>query len=568
MGKPGKRVVNTAIGLAQRTDEPYLFLIFPDKKTGDMERERLLKEVYGNTSISAMVARYAPKKHGNDPEAYTAMITKETGIPGSAIVGQLNATQFAALLRVMEKKEGYKPGEIKELGKPKQVALQDKLKQPMADQNIQIKGLTKTVDVKTDEHGSLPPVYSKLMGGEAELVHQQSSCTSEKIGKVSCESSAKSTTFSAPYFLAKSKPSVHEVEEKTERKIHIVKAGESLTSIAAQYPGVTVDGLVKENGLKDANKIWERQHLRIPGRGAPGSAAHGEQPKQAAQAAPPPSSAAASPAPASTAEKQAGDGAAKSAPDQAARRETQAAPPAAQQKAAQQAPAKTAAKAPPPEKKSPPAESAPKAAVTTDQQRTEKNHPVTVLSTPALEPSGPQWHARFMGSNDLDELVENFRTKAKAFDKAMRVAGISVRINVTYRPVERSYLMYNAFQIAKGASPVGIKPWPGVNIDWEHRKPDGTPDLEAAKKAAIAMCHKYELSLTSSKQKVGKPKNSNHNKRLAIDMRITNYIGKTIIDNTGAKIKIKSFDTLRKVGESYGVIYYPEENMHWSFNGH
>ena len=267
---------------------------------------------------------------------------------------------------------------------------------------------------------------------------------------------------------------------------------------------------------------------------------------------------AAKPAPATTAANQTNGGASKPAATQPAKQETHAAPQQAQQKPAPQPPAKTEAKAPPPEKKAPPAKSAPKAAVTTDQQRTEKNHPVTVLSSPTLEPSGPQWHARFMGSNDLDELVEDFRTKAKAFDNAMRVAGISVHINVTYRPVERSYLMYNAFQIAKGASPVGIKPWPGVNIDWEHRKPDGTPDLVAAKNAAIAMCDKYELDLKGKKQKVGKPKNSNHNKRLAIDMRIEGYVGKTIVDNTGAKVKIKSFDTLRKVGESYGVIYYPE----------
>jgi len=576
LGKPGKRVISTGIGYAQRlAEEPNLFLIFPDKETGEKEQARLLKEVYGKSSISEMMERYAPKKHHNDPVAYTAMITKETGIPGSSIVGQLNDKQFHALLKAMQKKEGFKAGEIKQLGKPKNVALQDMLKQPMANQNIQIKGTTKTVDVKTDEHGSLPPVYSKLMGGEAELVHQQSSCTNEKIGKVSCESTANNTTFSAPYFMAKSNPSVHEVEEKAQRKIHIVKAGESLTSIAGQYPGVTVEALVKENGLKDANKIWERQHLRIPGRGASSSAAHSEQAPPATQAAKAPPTtagataptAAAKPAPTAAA-NQTNGGAAKPAPTQPAKQETHAASPQAQQKAAPKPPAKTETKAPPPEKKTSPAKSTAKAAVATDQQRTEKNHPVTVLSTPTLEPSGPQWYSRFMGSKELKDLDEEFRPKAVAFYTAMRTAGIGVDINATYRPVERSYLMYHALEIANGGSPVGIKAWPGVAIDWEHRKPDGKPDLVAAKSAAVEMCKKYGLKINDPTQLVGKPKNSNHNKKLAVDWIITGFKGKTLIDNTGAKVKITKFKDLVTVGATYGVIYFSKENMHWSFDGH
>lgn len=561
MGKPGKRVISTYIGLAQRTDEPYLFLIFPDKKTGDMERARLLKDVYGKSTLSGMIESYAPKKHGNDPAAYTAMITKETGIADSAIVGQLNDTQFAALLKVMEKKEGYLPGKIVELGKPSQVTLQDKLKQPMAEQKVQVKGGNKTVELKTDEHGAMPAVYSKLLGGKAELVHVPSSCTRERIGQVSAASPAQGTTFSAPYFLSKSKPNVHEVEEKTPRKVHIVKAGESLTGIASQYPGVTVEALVKENRLKDANRIFERQHLRIPGGAAPSE--QSERPA-AAEAAPPrtesPAIAASAPAAMPAPPKAAATPVAAASADHA----TTTGQGPAQQKAAP--PSSTA---PPAQTKTqtPPAQAAPKTAVTVDQQRTDNNHPVTVLSTPALEPSGPQWHARFMGSDSLDELNDDFRPKAKAFDKAMRAAGITVRVNVTYRPVERSYLMYHAFQIAKGGSPVGIKAWPGVNIDWEHKKSDGTPDLVEAKKAAVAMCAKYGLKINSSKQKVGKPKNSNHNKRSAVDMKITGYEGKTIVDNAGAKIKLKKFMDLVDVGASYGVIYYVDEDMHWSHNG-
>jgi hypothetical protein len=567
IGKPGKRVINTHIGLAQRTDEPYLFLIFPDKKTGDMERARLLKDVYGKSTVSGMMESYAPKKHGNDPAAYTAMITKETGIPGSATVGQLNESQFKALLAVMQKKEGYIPGEIVELGKPTPVTLQDKMKQPMADQKVQIKGANKTVDVKTDEHGALPPVYSKLLGGDAELLHVQSSCTSEKIGKVSAASTAQGTTFSAPYFLSKSKPNVHETEEKTQRKVHIVKAGETLSIIAGQYDGVTVESIVQENGLKDANKIWERQHLRIPGKGGSSAAPQSEKP---ASTSAPVSTAKPGPASATATTSAPQQSASTAKPAAAATSEhaTKINQGSAQQKATTQSAAKPEAKeSPQPEKKTAATKKASTSAVAVDQQRTEKNHPVTLLSTPTLEPSGPQWHARFTGSSKLEDLNDDFRPGATAFVNAMRAAKIQVTINVTYRPIERSYLMYHAFTIAKGGSPVGVESWPGVNIDWAHRGPDGEPNLAAAKQAAIDMCNKYSLKLNSAKQKVGKPKKSRHNAKAALDMRITGFIDKTVVDNTGAKIKIKDFKTLTIVGKTYGVKYYKDEDMHWSDTG-
>jgi hypothetical protein len=569
IGKPGKRSVTTYIGMAQRTSKSKaLFLIFPDKKTGDMERARVLKEAYGDSSIRNMMDYYAPVSDGNDPAAYTAMITKQTGIPGSAIVGKLKAAQFDALMAAMEKKEGYIPGQIKELGKPLQVTLKDKLKQPMADQNIQIKGASKTVDVKTDEHGAMPPVYSKLLGGEAELLHVQSSCTSEKIGKVSCDSTAKGTTFSAPYFLSKSTPNVHKTEEKTQPKVHIVKARETLSTIASQYDGVTVESLVKENGLKDANKIWERQHLRIPGKGG-SSTSWNAAPAQES------SPTVAAPAPASTSAKSSA-----STPPQSAGPEMptttpspdhgpQTAPGPKRQKdsppSATKPEAKTTAHN---EKKATPSKPTPKSAVTVDQQRSDKNHPVTVLSSPTLEPSGKKWNSRFMGSKNLDDLNSDFQPKAKAFYSAMKAAGISVNISVTFRPIERSYLMYYAFKIAKGGSPVNVETWPGVNIDWAHRDADGKPDLVAAKQAAIDMCKEYGLKLNSKKQLVGKPSLSRHNAAAAVDMNIGNYVGKTIKDNTGAKIKIENFDDLVDVGESYGVKYFPKENMHWSDTGH
>ncbi len=45
---------------------------------------------------------------------------------------------------------------------------------------------------------------------------------------------------------------------------HIVKAGETLSDIAAAYGGITAQDILKANGIKDANRLAEKQLLLIP----------------------------------------------------------------------------------------------------------------------------------------------------------------------------------------------------------------------------------------------------------------------------------------------------------------
>lgn len=48
--------------------------------------------------------------------------------------------------------------------------------------------------------------------------------------------------------------------------VHVVRRGETLTSIAARY-GTTVSAIARANGLRNRNFIWSGQRLRIPVRG-------------------------------------------------------------------------------------------------------------------------------------------------------------------------------------------------------------------------------------------------------------------------------------------------------------
>lgn len=495
MAKPGKRVVSTSIGYAQRTSSPKsLFLIFPDRATGDAERIRLLKEVYGDNSIASMIEAYAPRNE-NDTDGYIATVSKATGVDKSTRLDALTDDQFKKLTAAMAKHEGWIPGTIVPLGKPKAAELRDKLQQPLAGQPVALKGGKQEVTVKTDAGGALPLLYPKLFDDKLSLYLDN---VGDKIGDLLDAGSAYACTYIAPYFAMQSSAEVHETKEKTAPLIHIVKAGETLGTIATRYPGVSVDALVAANGLKDRNRIFERQHLRIPGKGA-------------AQAAPAPK------------------------------------------------PAPKAAPKPRP---------SPAPAVQVDRQRTDKNHPITVLSSPQLEASGRQWCGRFLGNNTLAGLNADFRPKATRFIAALRAAGVGVKINAVFRPNERSYLMFWAFMICRGTDPTTVPPWPNVPVDWTHRGADGKPNLAAAKRAAEDMCKGYGIQPHKASQRVGQPTRSRHNYGAAVDMDLSAYVGKVVKDADGTDVKVKDFSTLVAIGKSYGVKYYPKENMHWSDTGH
>lgn len=69
LAKPGRRVIAGIIGYAQRMSDPdSIFCIFGNREAGEKARISLLNEVYGESTIAATMAKYAPKSEGNDNE--------------------------------------------------------------------------------------------------------------------------------------------------------------------------------------------------------------------------------------------------------------------------------------------------------------------------------------------------------------------------------------------------------------------------------------------------------------------------------------------------------------------
>ncbi len=104
------------------------------------------------------------------------------------------------------------------------------------------------------------------------------------------------------------------------------------------------------------------------------------------------------------------------------------------------------------------------------------------------ELSGLNWVKRFPGSNSTTDLIPSFRTNLESFLTALSTVGASVHISSTLRPPERAYLMHYAWGIARDAvNPSTVPRMAGVDVEWVHKLPDGTIDLDKSKQAAEEM---------------------------------------------------------------------------------
>src|SRR5262249_54399334 len=110
----------------------------------------------------------------------------------------------------------------------------------------------------------------------------------------------------------------------------------------------------------------------------------------------------------------------------------------------------------------------------------------------ARELSGVAWVELFPTSKSTGTLVDGFRQKCEAFLAALEDAGAVVHINATLRPPQRAYLMHWSFVINTGeVDPDDVPEHAGVEIEWVHRKPNGSADVPASRAAAAAMVHGY-----------------------------------------------------------------------------
>lgn len=183
------------------------------------------------------------------------------------------------------------------------------------------------------------------------------------------------------------------------------------------------------------------------------------------------------------------------------------------------------------------------------------------------ELSGAHWARRYQGSKDTKDLNGIFRHAVEDFISAMTEAGIKVKIDATYRPTKRSYVMHWAWRIANDkVDASSIPAMEGVDIEWQH------PTSAQSMRAATEMVDALSLRHLRTKPAL----RSQHNLGLAIDMSMTWHGTVTVKDANGKLVQIKSLPRngmnrqLIEVGATYGVKKYAGSGRdvpHWSNDG-
>lgn len=187
--------------------------------------------------------------------------------------------------------------------------------------------------------------------------------------------------------------------------------------------------------------------------------------------------------------------------------------------------------------------------------------------TTTLVLSGADWVNQFPTSRDVEDLASPFRENVGSFIAALQTAGATVTIAATYRPAERAYLMHYAYRIARESlDPRDVPARSGVDIEWVHRKANNQVDMVASKNAAEDMVLAYGI--------VYRPAlNSQHTRRLAIDMTITWSGTLSIKNGRGRTVDITSSPRtgqngeLHAVGQTHNVVKLVSDPPHWSADG-
>jgi hypothetical protein len=187
--------------------------------------------------------------------------------------------------------------------------------------------------------------------------------------------------------------------------------------------------------------------------------------------------------------------------------------------------------------------------------------------------SGRQWITQFEGSTSLAALRLGFRKNVEAFVAALREAGAIVRVTATVRTAERAYLMHWSWRIVKqGFEPQKVPEMRGVDIEWAHKRPDGSYSRQQSVAAAADMVRSFGIDGLG----VAPALQSRHMEGRAVDMKIEWRGELAIKDAKGNVVRISTLprsgrnSALHGVGATYGVIKYNRsgrDDPHWSDTG-
>ena len=175
-------------------------------------------------------------------------------------------------------------------------------------------------------------------------------------------------------------------------------------------------------------------------------------------------------------------------------------------------------------------------------------------------------HAK--NSDNVEDLMDPFRSNAKSFIKALQDGGAAVIVSATRRSDKRAYLFHWSWKISQGRCRAADPPrLEGVDIQWDH----GTET--ASKQGALEMVNGFGLAVPP--QSINPPSlTSQHIAGNAIDMTIRWTGTMNVKNKSGTTVAIlfmpnvNANSALHSLGDSYGVKKLKTDAPHWSIDGH
>jgi|GEM_PF-581096 len=118
---PGNLSKAQKSGLAIGVGGP--FAVFPDHDTGKAALKFVLLSVYKEKRLDKVFEKYAPSTDNNDPEHYTKLVKKFTGLASDRTIGDLTPAELDKFMGAIERVEGWQAGKVEPIPHAQQFAL-------------------------------------------------------------------------------------------------------------------------------------------------------------------------------------------------------------------------------------------------------------------------------------------------------------------------------------------------------------------------------------------------------------------------------------------------------------
>lgn len=269
-GNPAPRKTKNYIGFAgvsnmDRTKVSHFFM-FPDYEAGREQLKLCLQRLHGAKTIPLMAKSYAPSSE-NDTQRYAEELLRETGLSARREIKDFDSVELDKLADAIEKLEGYhnEKGSRKEVWVPVSRITATDGARPLADEEIILRIDGKDTQLKTNQHGQVPPIVH-AGGKKVEVLHKQAGGETKTVGTIEGDKGehfSLKVWFQRVFAQAGSDEPPNDAQSRRVPLAYTVQPNDTLSKLAVRFK-TTVEQIKHDNGLRK-DVIFVGQRLSIHG---------------------------------------------------------------------------------------------------------------------------------------------------------------------------------------------------------------------------------------------------------------------------------------------------------------